>query len=78
MTTMEGGEMIFGGEGDSISDGPQTLIVKVQDAGAGKFFVIETERWAFDTIEELTALLDQVKVAFKVGKENEPDQKKVA
>lgn len=41
----------------SIGDGYQNLIVREEDGGGGSFYVIETERWAFDSIEELIAVL---------------------
>ena len=33
----------------------QELKIKTCDAGSGKYFIIETTRWAFDSIEELVA-----------------------
>lgn len=39
------------------TNGIQTLEVSTDDAGAGKYFVIKTERWAFDNIEEFISLL---------------------
>lgn len=44
-------------EADDVSNGIQTLEVSTDDAGAGKYFVIKTERWAFDNIEEIINLL---------------------
>lgn len=38
-------------------DGYQNLIVREEDGGGGSFYAIETERWAFDSIEELIAVL---------------------
>ena len=35
----------------------QSLKVKTDDAGDGKFFVIETDRWTFDEIGELVDVL---------------------
>jgi hypothetical protein len=34
--------------------------VKLEDAGGGLYFVIETERWAFDSPEELHKLLKDI------------------
>lgn len=35
----------------------QILDVSSEDAGAGNYFVIKTDRWAFDSIEELIETL---------------------
>lgn len=35
----------------------QVLKVSSEECGDGKFYVIETQRWAFDTIEELITVL---------------------
>lgn len=35
----------------------QVLKVSSKECGDGKYFVIETHRWAFDTIEEMVAVL---------------------
>ena len=45
-------------EPDSNADEMQTLEIITDDAGAGKYFVIKTERWAFDTKEELMRVID--------------------
>ncbi len=37
--------------------GYQDLIVREDDGGDGTFYAIETERWAFDSIAELVAVL---------------------
>lgn len=42
-------------------DCPQELTVKITDSGAGHYIVIETQRWAFDSPEELTALFADVR-----------------
>ncbi len=41
----------------------QTLIVKTETDGVlpGHYFIIETERWAFDEIDELIAILKDFK-----------------
>lgn len=45
-------------EGDDCSNGAiQSLHINTEDAGAGTYFVIKTERWAFDSIEELIDVL---------------------
>lgn len=35
----------------------QSLHINTEDAGAGIYFVIKTERWAFDSIDELINVL---------------------
>ncbi len=44
---------------DSCDDkgGLQQLKVSTEDAGGGFYFVIETERWAIDSLEQLTEIL---------------------
>jgi hypothetical protein len=48
----------FDDQGDLI------LTVKVEDAGAGKFFAITTERWTFDKPEDLLAVIQRVRSKF--------------
>jgi len=44
--------------------GVQELRVEVTDAGAGPYLVIRTRRWAFDSPEQLVAVLeDAVRLA---------------
>jgi hypothetical protein len=38
----------------------QWITVKIEDGGGGQFYVIETERWAFDSPEQLMVLLNKV------------------
>ena len=33
-----------------------SIEISTEDGGGGKYFVIKTERWAFDNIDELTEL----------------------
>jgi hypothetical protein len=47
----------FTQEGDCCGDGQQSLIVREEDGGGGSYYVIETERWAFDSIYDLIAVL---------------------
>lgn len=50
----------FTQEADTCShneDGYQNLIVREEDGGGGSFYAINTERWSFDSIEELISLL---------------------
>ena len=48
-------------DGDSNSGAFQLLEVKTEDAGGGSFFVIKTERWAFDKIDDLINILNDFK-----------------
>jgi len=41
---------------DDIGD-PQELTIHIDDGGAGKYFAIETKRWAFDDIKEVLEVL---------------------
>lgn len=43
-------------EGDDV----QVLRIGADDGGGGWFWTIKTERWAFDSVEELTHQLKQV------------------
>lgn len=45
---------------DAQPNGMQTLIVKVDDGGAGPYFSIQTDRWSFDP-EELAELIGEIK-----------------
>jgi len=42
------------------SDLGQTLNIKTQDAGAGKYLVLQTERWAIDDINEFCETLKSI------------------
>lgn len=44
-------------EADSNSDGLQFLEVSTEDAGCGVYYVLKTERWAFDDINDLVKVL---------------------
>ncbi|WP_020476238.1 hypothetical protein [Zavarzinella formosa] len=61
------GSACFTQEPDSCGEGIQLLDVSMEDAGGGKFFVIKTDRWAFDKIEDLEAILKKVKKMFDHG-----------
>ncbi len=39
------------------NDSPQYITIEKIDAGAGFYYVINTERWAFDNIDELIELI---------------------
>ena len=50
-------QMTFTQEADCCSTEEQYLTIKTQNGGGGDFYVIETERWAFDNIPEMIAIL---------------------
>jgi hypothetical protein len=52
--------MIFTQDGDSCGPEFQDLTIEAVDAGGGHFLVLKTERWAFDTVDELAALCRRV------------------
>jgi hypothetical protein len=45
-------------------DMAQELKIRLIDGGGGPFFVLETQRWAFDDPNEIKAILDSIKEAF--------------
>jgi hypothetical protein len=45
-------------EADSSSDGLQLLEVSTEDAGAGVYYILKTERWAFDNLNDLIKVLN--------------------
>lgn len=51
-------EMTFTQDSDCCDSGDgQFLKIKTQNGGGGDFFIIETERWAFDNIAEFITVL---------------------
>jgi hypothetical protein len=50
-------EMTFSQDADCCKCNEQYLTIKTQNGGGGDFYVIETERWAFDNIPELVQTL---------------------
>jgi hypothetical protein len=43
------------------SDLGQFLHIHTEDGGGGDYFVMDTERWAFDNIDDLIEVLNQFK-----------------
>ena len=43
------------------SDLGQFLHIHTEDGGGGDYFVMDTERWAFDNIDDLIEILNQFK-----------------
>ena len=51
-------QMTFTQESDCCDSGDgQFLTIKTENGGGGDFYIIETERWAFDNIPELVTTL---------------------
>lgn len=49
---------LFTQDGDAcMSNLDQSLEIESQNAGAGTYYVIKTDRWAFDSIEELVGTI---------------------
>lgn len=62
--TLETWHKQYSQEGDCIAGSEhQLLTVSQHDGGGGPFWVLTTERWAFDSIEELVTLLKGAGVA---------------
>jgi hypothetical protein len=47
-------------DSDQVAGECQELCVDVLDAGGGMFFVLSTDRWAFDTVAELVETLTDI------------------
>lgn len=46
-------------EGDNCtSNNVNSLTIFTQDSGGGTYFVLETERWAFDDVNELVEMIN--------------------
>lgn len=65
-------EMTFTQDSDCCdsADG-QFLKIKTQNGGGGDFFIIETERWAFDNISELVTVLKKFQMKHQLVKSKE-------
>ncbi len=51
-------KIAYSQEGDSAGgEEHQELDIMTQDAGGGKFYVISTDRWAFNDVKEFTDLI---------------------
>jgi hypothetical protein len=60
MTTYIASQAIFTQNGDACeSNRDQALEIESLDGGAGTYYVIKTDRWAFDSIEELTEAIQK-------------------
>jgi len=58
---IESASISYSQQCDDNFDGFQDLIVSTEEQGGGKYFVIKTERWAFNNIEEFVELLEDFK-----------------
>jgi hypothetical protein len=54
-------KITFTQDADCCSNEDQFITVKTDNGGGGDFFVIETQRWAFDCIEDLVRILYEFK-----------------
>ena len=54
-------------EADSNSDGLQFLEVSTEDAGGGVYYVLKTERWAFDNLNDLIKVLNDFEKRLSVS-----------
>jgi hypothetical protein len=55
-------EKLLEQEGDCCDGDRQMMHIGQDDGGGGPFWFIETERWAFNSIDELIALLERAGV----------------
>jgi hypothetical protein len=53
--------MIFSQQADDLDNAGvnQHIEITTQDAGAGFYYVIKTERWAFDNVYQMKALIEK-------------------
>lgn len=64
-------EMTFAQDSDCCTTEDQFITIKTDNGGGGDFYVIETKRWAFDTIEELLEIINKFKEKHdKIKEEN--------
>jgi hypothetical protein len=54
-------KLTFAQDADCLSTEDQFLTIKTDNGGGGDFFVIETERWSFDSFDELIELFNKFK-----------------
>lgn len=55
--------LIFAQDGDEGQDEPDTaqeIKIETENIGGGDYYVISTDRWAFDNIEDLVKLLKHI------------------
>lgn len=56
---LESATLLFSQEKDCCDDRAfdQEIEIQSHDGGGGKFFTLKTDRWAFESVEELEALI---------------------
>ena len=54
-------KVTFAQDADCQTTEDQFLTIKTDNGGGGDFFVIETERWAFDSVDELVEIFNKFK-----------------
>lgn len=65
-------KMTFTQDGDCCdTNHEQYITIKTENGGGGDFFVIETERWAFDNIPELITTLMRFHTKYQLIKSKE-------
>jgi hypothetical protein len=64
-------QMTFTQDADCCDTRDQFLTIKTQNGGGGDFYVIETERWAFDNVKELIMTLKRFEAAHSLIKVKE-------
>ena len=64
-------QMTFTQDSDCCDDKEQYITIKTQNGGGGDFYVIETERWAFDNIPELITILKRFEAAHSLIEQKE-------
>ena len=60
---LESMKLVFSQRGDTIEPTAQILVVEIENTGGGCFFVLNTERWSFDAMDDLRAVLQQAEKA---------------
>jgi len=64
-------QMTFTQDVDCCDTKDQFITIKTQNGGGGDFYVIETERWAFDNIPELITILKRFEASDSLIKQKE-------
>jgi hypothetical protein len=64
---IEAGQLTYGQENDCCDDSTigQYIEIESHDGGAGKYFTIKTERWAFDNAKQLVAMIEDAERRLK-------------
>ena len=54
-------------EADDNSSGVQLLEISTEDAGGGVYYILKTERWAFDNLNDLIKVLQDFEKRLSVS-----------